>query len=80
QNFGVSARICETAFIVIDADEYDTAFFDKSSKLVHYLPRTLELNNLEFDHADIFPDLAAILAPFHHLRRTLPGRGMESFP
>ncbi len=76
QNFGVSARLTETPFFVIEADEYDTAFFDKRSKFVHYAPRTLVLNNLEYDHADIFPDLAAIETQFHHLVRTVPGNGL----
>ncbi len=76
QNFGVSARIGDAPFFVIEADEYDTAFFDKRSKFVHYAPRTAVLNNLEFDHADIFPDLAAIETQFHHLVRTLPGSGL----
>jgi len=67
QNFAISARITESPFFVIEADEYDTAFFDKRSKFVHYRPRTAILNNLEFDHADIFPDLAAIETQFHHL-------------
>ena len=75
-NFGVSARLGHTPFFVVEADEYDTAFFDKRSKFVHYRPRTLILNNLEFDHADIFPDLAAIQRQFHHLLRTVPGRGL----
>ncbi|MCP5202402.1 MAG: UDP-N-acetylmuramate:L-alanyl-gamma-D-glutamyl-meso-diaminopimelate ligase [Gammaproteobacteria bacterium] len=72
ENFGVSARLGEGECFVIEADEYDTAFFDKRSKFVHYHPRTLVVNNLEFDHADIFPDLAAIETQFHHLVRTLP--------
>ncbi len=76
QNFGISARLGETPFFVIEADEYDTAFFDKRSKFVHYRPRTAVLNNLEFDHADIFPDLAAIETQFHHLVRTVPGQGL----
>jgi UDP-N-acetylmuramate: L-alanyl-gamma-D-glutamyl-meso-diaminopimelate ligase len=76
QNFGVSARITDSTFFVIEADEYDTAFFDKRSKFVHYHPRTAILNNLEFDHADIFPDLAAIETQFHHLVRTVPGNGL----
>jgi UDP-N-acetylmuramate: L-alanyl-gamma-D-glutamyl-meso-diaminopimelate ligase len=76
QNFGISARITDSAFFVIEADEYDTAFFDKRSKFVHYRPRTAVLNNLEFDHADIFPDLAAIETQFHHLVRTVPGNGL----
>ncbi len=74
-NFGVSARLTDSSFFVIEADEYDTAFFDKRSKFVHYRPRTAVLNNLEFDHADIFPDLAAIETQFHHLVRTVPGVG-----
>lgn len=74
-NFSVSARMGESDFFVIEADEYDTAFFDKRSKFVHYLPRTLILNNLEFDHADIFDDLAAIERQFHHLIRIVPGEG-----
>ena len=75
-NFGVSARLgASGAPFVIEADEYDTAFFDKRSKFVHYRPRTAILNNLEFDHADIFDDLAAIERQFHHLVRTVPGRG-----
>ncbi len=76
QNFGLSARLTDTPFFVIEADEYDTAFFDKRSKFVHYRPRTVVLNNLEFDHADIFPDLAAIEIQFHHLIRTVPGNGL----
>jgi UDP-N-acetylmuramate: L-alanyl-gamma-D-glutamyl-meso-diaminopimelate ligase len=75
-NFGVSARLGETPFFIVEADEYDTAFFDKRSKFVHYRPRTLILNNLEFDHADIFPDLAAIQRQFHHLLRIVPGTGL----
>ncbi len=75
QNFGVSARLGEGKAFVIEADEYDTAFFDKRSKFVHYRPRTAVLNNLEHDHADIFPDLAAIETQFHHLVRTVPASG-----
>ena len=75
-NFGQSARLGDGRWFVVEADEYDTAFFDKRSKFVHYRPRTLILNNLEFDHADIFPDLAAIQRQFHHLLRTVPGRGL----
>jgi UDP-N-acetylmuramate: L-alanyl-gamma-D-glutamyl-meso-diaminopimelate ligase len=75
-NFGVSARLGDTPFFVIEADEYDTAFCDKRSKFVHYRPRTVVLNNLEFDHADIFADLAAIETQFHHLVRTLPQSGL----
>jgi UDP-N-acetylmuramate: L-alanyl-gamma-D-glutamyl-meso-diaminopimelate ligase len=74
-DFGVSARAGASPFFVIEADEYDTAFFDKRSKFVHYRPRTAILNNLEFDHADIFPDLAAIETQFHHLVRTVPASG-----
>jgi UDP-N-acetylmuramate: L-alanyl-gamma-D-glutamyl-meso-diaminopimelate ligase len=76
ENFGISARLSDTPFFVIEADEYDTAFFDKRSKFVHYRPRTAVLNNLEFDHADIFPDLAAIETQFHHLLRIVPGQGL----
>ena len=88
QNFGISARLhspqpsptergsYEGGFFVIEADEYDTAFFDKRSKFVHYRSRTIILNNLEFDHADIFPDLSAIETQFHHLVRTVPGNGL----
>ncbi|MDP1611525.1 MAG: UDP-N-acetylmuramate:L-alanyl-gamma-D-glutamyl-meso-diaminopimelate ligase [Sulfuritalea sp.] len=76
QGFGVSARLTDSPFFVIEADEYDTAFCDKRSKFVHYRPRTTVLNNLEFDHADIFADLAAIETQFHHLVRTLPGNGL----
>jgi UDP-N-acetylmuramate: L-alanyl-gamma-D-glutamyl-meso-diaminopimelate ligase len=75
QNFGVSARLGSGPAFVIEADEYDTAFFDKRSKFVHYRPRTAVLNNLEFDHADIFDDLAAIERQFHHLVRTVPASG-----
>ena len=75
-NFGLSARAGESDFFVVEADEYDTAFFDKRSKFVHYRPRTLAINNLEFDHADIFPDLAAIQRQFHHLVRCVPGNGL----
>jgi UDP-N-acetylmuramate: L-alanyl-gamma-D-glutamyl-meso-diaminopimelate ligase len=74
-NFGVSARLGQGKTFVIEADEYDTAFFDKRSKFVHYRPRTAVLNNLEFDHADIFDNLAAIERQFHHLIRTVPGTG-----
>jgi len=74
-NFGVSARLGQGKVFTIEADEYDTAFFDKRSKFVHYRPRTAILNNLEFDHADIFDDLAAIERQFHHLVRTVPGNG-----
>ncbi|KJG37527.1 UDP-N-acetylmuramate:L-alanyl-gamma-D-glutamyl-meso-diaminopimelate ligase [Photobacterium angustum] len=74
-NFGISARLGESMFFVVEADEYDSAFFDKRSKFVHYHPRTLIMNNLEFDHADIFDDLKAIQRQFHHLVRTVPGNG-----
>ncbi|MFA0556848.1 UDP-N-acetylmuramate:L-alanyl-gamma-D-glutamyl-meso-diaminopimelate ligase [Vibrio sp. 10N.222.55.A1] len=74
-NFGISARLGESMFFVVEADEYDSAFFDKRSKFVHYHPRTLVMNNLEFDHADIFDDLEAIKRQFHHLVRTVPGNG-----
>ena len=75
EDFGVSARIGGGREFVVEADEYDTAFFDKRSKFVHYRPLVAILNNLEFDHADIFPDVAAIQRQFHHLVRTVPGRG-----
>ncbi len=80
QNFSVSARLTDSNFFVIEADEYDCAFFDKRSKFVHYRPRTAILNNLEYDHADIFPDLAAIQRQFHHLVRTIPASGRIIFP
>ncbi len=76
QNFGVSARIGQGECFVVEADEYDTAFFDKRSKLVHYHPDVVILNNLEYDHADIFPNLAAIQTQFHHMIRTIPGKGV----
>lgn len=79
-NFEVSARLGDTPFFVIEADEYDSAFFDKRSKFVHYRPRTLIINNLEFDHADIFDNLAAIQKQFHHLVRTVPGEGQIIAP
>ena len=79
-NFGLSARLGESDFFVIEADEYDSAFFDKRSKFVHYRPRTAILNNLEFDHADIFDDLEAIKKQFHHLVRTVPGDGLIIAP
>jgi UDP-N-acetylmuramate: L-alanyl-gamma-D-glutamyl-meso-diaminopimelate ligase len=75
-DFGVSARLGEGSHFVVEADEYDTAFFDKRSKFLHYRPRTAILNNLEFDHADIFPDLAAIETQFHYLVRSVPGNGL----
>ena len=74
-NFGLSARLGSGPFFVIEADEYDTAFFDKRAKFVHYRPRTVVLNNLEYDHADIYPDLGAIQRQFHHLVRIVPGSG-----
>lgn len=80
QNFGVSARLGDSPFFVVEADEYDSAFFDKRSKFVHYRARTCVLNNLEFDHADIFPDLAAIERQFHHLVRTVPSQGRVIYP
>ncbi len=80
ENFGVSARIGESSFFVIEADEYDTAFFDKRSKFVHYQPNTLIMNNLEFDHADIFDDLEAIKKQFHHLVKTVPSNGLIIYP
>ncbi|HUP29723.1 MAG TPA: UDP-N-acetylmuramate:L-alanyl-gamma-D-glutamyl-meso-diaminopimelate ligase, partial [Usitatibacter sp.] len=76
RNFGVTARSTASPFFVIEADEYDTAFFDKRSKFVWYRPRTTVLLNLEYDHADIFPDLAAIEAQFHHLVRIVPSHGL----
>jgi UDP-N-acetylmuramate: L-alanyl-gamma-D-glutamyl-meso-diaminopimelate ligase len=76
QNFGISARLTNSPLFVIEADEYDTAFFDKRSKFVHYRPKTAVLNNLEFDHADIFRDLVAIEQQFHHLVRTIPRSGL----
>lgn len=80
ENFAVSASVGDSAFFVIEADEYDTAFFDKRSKFVHYRPNTLIINNLEFDHADIFEDLAAIQKQFHHLIRMVPGNGLVLKP
>jgi len=80
QNFGLSARSGDLPFFVVEADEYDTAFFDKRSKFVHYRPRTLVLNNLEFDHADIFDDLTQIQRQFHHLVRIVPGNGLIISP
>ena len=80
KNFEVSARLGEMPFFVVEADEYDSAFFDKRSKFVHYAPRTAILNNLEFDHADIFDDLAAIQKQFHHLVRTVPQQGLLVMP
>lgn len=80
QNFSTSARLGEAPFFVIEADEYDTAFFDKRSKFVHYRPRTLVVNNMEFDHADIFNNLADIQRQFHHLVRMVPGNGLILSP
>jgi UDP-N-acetylmuramate: L-alanyl-gamma-D-glutamyl-meso-diaminopimelate ligase len=80
RDFGVSARLGQAPFFVVEADEYDTAFFDKRSKFVHYRPRTLVLNNLEMDHADIFDDLGQIQRQFHHLVRTVPGSGLILHP
>lgn len=80
ENFGVSARNGSLPFFVVEADEYDTAFFDKRSKFVHYQPRTAILNNLEFDHADIFENLDAIKKQFHHFVRTIPGSGLIIYP
>lgn len=80
KNFPTSARLGATPFFVVEADEYDSAFFDKRSKFVHYNARTVILNNLEFDHADIFPDLAAIQKQFHHLVRTVPNNGLLISP
>lgn len=79
-NFDVSARLGEGQFFVIEADEYDCAFFDKRSKFMHYCPKTLVLNNLEYDHADIFDDLSAIQKQFHHLVRLVPGQGLILSP
>lgn len=75
-NLPASASLGDSIFFVVEADEYDSAFFDKRSKFIHYAPRTTILNNLEFDHADIFDDLEAIKRQFHHLVRTLPGNGL----
>jgi len=80
KNFGLTARLGDEPFFVVEADEYDTAFFDKRSKFVHYRPRSLIMNNLEFDHADIFPNLDAIKTQFHHLVRTVPGNGLIVMP
>ncbi|MBV1878675.1 MAG: UDP-N-acetylmuramate:L-alanyl-gamma-D-glutamyl-meso-diaminopimelate ligase, partial [Pseudomonadales bacterium] len=79
-NFSQSARLGETPFFVIEADEYDTSYFDRRSKFLHYRPRTVILNNLEYDHADIFPDLEAIQNQFHLLLRTIPGEGLVIHP
>jgi UDP-N-acetylmuramate: L-alanyl-gamma-D-glutamyl-meso-diaminopimelate ligase len=79
-NFAVSARLGTQPFFVVEADEYDTSYFDRRSKFVHYRPRTLVINNLEYDHADIFPDLAAIQTQFHHLLRAVPASGLVIVP
>jgi len=80
RNFASSADLGDSPFFVVEADEYDSAFFDKRSKFVHYSPRTAIFNNLEFDHGDIFPDLAAIQRQFHHLVRIIPGSGLILWP
>ena len=80
KNFGTSARPGSEPFFVVEADEYDTSYFDRRAKFVHYRPRTLIINNLEYDHADIYPDLAAIQTQFHHLIRTVPGSGLIVAP
>lgn len=80
QNFGVSSRLTDANFFVIEADEYDTAFFDKHSKFVHYHPKILVINNLEFDHADIFDSLKDIQKQFHYLIRTIPSNGLVIYP
>jgi UDP-N-acetylmuramate: L-alanyl-gamma-D-glutamyl-meso-diaminopimelate ligase len=76
RNFGISARLSGSRYFVVEADEYDTAFFDKRAKFVHYRPRTAVINNIEYDHADIYPDVAAILWQFHQLLRTVPRNGL----
>jgi len=76
RNFDISARLGGSKYFVVEADEYDTAFFDKRAKFVHYRPRTLVINNIEYDHADIYPDVDAILWQFHQLVRTVPGNGL----
>jgi len=80
QNFSLSSRLGTTPFFVIEADEYDTSYFDRRSKFLHYRPRTLVMNNLEYDHADIFPDLDAIKSQFHLLLRSVPGEGLVVYP
>jgi UDP-N-acetylmuramate: L-alanyl-gamma-D-glutamyl-meso-diaminopimelate ligase len=80
ENFGTSARLGKSAYFVIEADEYDSGFFDKRAKFIHYRPNTLIMNNLEFDHADIFSDLASIQTQFHYLARTVPGSGTVIWP
>ena len=79
-NLGRPARLGSSPFFIVEADEYDTSYFDRRSKFVHYRPRTLIINNLEYDHADIFPDLGAIQTQFHHLLRTIPGEGLIIVP
>jgi UDP-N-acetylmuramate: L-alanyl-gamma-D-glutamyl-meso-diaminopimelate ligase len=79
-DLGRSARLGSSPFFIVEADEYDTSYFDRRSKFVHYRPRTLIINNLEYDHADIFPDLGAIQTQFHHLLRTIPGEGLIIVP
>ena len=78
RDFSISARLGRSRYFVVEADEYDTAFFDKRAKFVHYRPKTLAITNIEFDHADIYPDLDAILWQFHQLLRTVPGQGLIS--
>ncbi len=80
ENFGTSSRLTDSNFFIIEADEYDTAFFDKRSKFIHYHPQTLVINNLEFDHADIFDSLSDIQKQFHHLIRTMPNNGLIIYP
>ncbi len=80
ENFGVSARLGNSHYFVLEADEYDSAFFDKRAKFIHYRPRVLLLNNLEFDHGDIYPDLNAIQTQFHHVIRTVPAKGRIIYP
>jgi len=79
-NFSISARLGESPFFVVEADEYDTSYFDRRSKFVHYRPKTLVINNLEYDHADIFNDLDSIQTQFHHLVRTVPSDGLIVAP
>ena len=80
KNFGISARVMESDYFVIEADEYDSAFFDKRSKFLHYHPETLIINNIEFDHADIFSNLDEIKKQFHYLLRTVPRAGTVIYP
>ena len=79
-NLERSAVLGESDFFVVEADEYDTSYFDRRSKFVHYRPRTLVINNLEYDHADIFPDIEAIQTQFHNLMRSVPGSGLVIAP